>query len=74
MKTIDLHGLIEYEALMQVDAALLDLDYYEDEIQIITGKGDVIRWVVTDYISDLGYSWEWTNSSQGAIIVYSKQK
>lgn len=71
---IDLHGLTEHEALLEIDSALLSLEfgYEHDYVEIITGRGFVLRRVAIDYVEDEGYFWEHPNGNEGSIVVYKK--
>ena len=66
---IDLHNLIEYEAISQIEMAILtfnDSDEY-DELEIITGNGDVLKDVAIDILSDNNLDYEFSNI--GCILV-----
>ncbi len=53
---IDLHGMLEFEA---ISAVLMGLTAFEDsghdELEIITGNGQVLRDVAIELIEDEGF-------------------
>lgn len=69
--TIDLHGQIEQEAIGSILGALWtfvnnkDLNYLE----IITGKGQVLRDLAIELIEEEELKWNFKNNNQGVIIV-----
>ena len=67
--TIDLHNLIEHEAISKIEMAILtfnDTDEY-DELEIITGNGEVLKDVTIDILSDNNLDYEFLNN--GCILV-----
>lgn len=70
---IDLHGLTESEALLELDSALWEFDSsHEDTLEIITGNGIVLKGVAIDYLNGQGYSWDHPYGNGGSITVYKK--
>ena len=70
---IDLHGLTEAEALLEIDSALWEFDEsHEDTLEIITGNGIVLKGVVIDYLNQGDYAWEQPSYNRGTVIVYKK--
>lgn len=71
-KTIDLHNLIETEAISKVILLLFELgeNDFLDSIKIITGRGDVLRYLVIGLIEEENFTWEYDSTNDGAIIVY----
>ncbi len=67
---IDLHGMIEYEAISAVLVALTSFeDSGHDELEIITGNGQVLRDVAIELIEDEGFQWRTEGNNYGSIIV-----
>lgn len=70
---IDLHGLTESEALLELDSALWEFDSsHEDTLEIITGNGIVLQGVTIDYLNGNDYPWEHPYGNRGSITVYKK--
>lgn len=73
MLSIDLHGLIEYEALMELDAALLSLEFSnEDTLEVITGNGFVLKGMAIEHLQRNHWDFEIPTHNSGCIIVYKK--
>ncbi len=69
--SIDLHGLIEQEAIGPILSAIFDVQNNEDmEIEIITGNGYVLRDLVIEMAEEDGIQWRNDGSNTGAIIIY----
>lgn len=73
-KTIDLHGCNESEALRKMIMALYELDSDDmiDSLNIIIGKGEVLPYVVIEYLEQQNYDWDYDGNNYGAIIVFKK--
>lgn len=71
MLFVDLHGLTEMEAILEIDSVLISLktSQYEDEAIIITGKGQVLRPLAIDMIEAEGFDWEYDDPNTGTILV-----
>lgn len=70
---IDLHGLTESEAILEIDAALWEFDEsHENTLEIITGNGIVLKGLAIDCLNQGDYSWEQPSYNKGTIIVYKK--
>lgn len=70
---VDLHGLTESEALLELDSALWEFDTsHEDTLEIITGNGIVLKGVTIDYLNGHDYPWEHPYGNSGSITVYKK--
>ena len=72
MILIDLHGLTEAEAILQIDSVILDLkNGYEDEAEIVTGNGIVLKDLAIDMVNRANLNWYYRGKNTGAIIVES---
>lgn len=70
---IDLHGLTESEALLELDAFMWQFeDEHESSAEIIVGKGIVLNGVVSDFLNQCNLNWSFNKYNQGSIIVYKK--
>lgn len=69
MNKIDLHGLTEEEANGIVLTAFLSLKENE-ELEIITGNGIVLKDVVLDLVKEENLNYRYENNNYGAIIVW----
>lgn len=68
---IDLHGLTEQEAIPVILSAFLSIELGdEDEVEIITGNGFVLKRVLQELAHEEGFSLEAVNS--GSYIVYQR--
>ena len=69
MNKIDLHGLTEDQAISATLTAFLSLGPNE-ELEIITGNGIVIKDVVFDLIKEEQLNYRYENNNYGSIIVW----
>ena len=68
---IDLHGMIEQEAIGYVLSAVFDVKNTEGlEIEIITGNGHVLKDLVIDMVEEEGLSWRHEGSNYGSMIIF----
>jgi len=69
MQSIDLHGYREEEIMGPVLSAIYSLREGE-EIEIITGNGQVLRDVVLEIIQEEQVAYKYEGNNYGAIIIY----
>ncbi len=68
---IDLHGLTEEEATSKILFSIWEFEEndFEDELEIITGRGDVLTRVTEELLEEKGWSWKHYNNNLGSYII-----
>ena len=68
---IDLHGMIEQEAIGHILSAIFEIHNNENlEIEMITGNGQVLKNLVIDMAEEEGLLWRYEGSNYGSMIIY----
>ncbi|MCR8613028.1 MAG: Smr/MutS family protein [Mycoplasma sp.] len=73
MPSLDLHGLMEYEAVSRIRMFALDVkDDGYGQFEVITGyRGkDTLKRVVEDFCNDEGYSYTMKNSGSYIVTIF----
>lgn len=68
--TIDLHGLTEEEAIPRILTGIISLELGEiTELEIVTGRGEVLTRVVEEILEENHLSWTHKNNNFGSYYI-----